>query len=646
MNGLNPLAQALAWTLLHFLWQGAVLGAAAWAALALLSRRRPETRYAVACAGLGLMALAPVATLLLLLPKGGAAAAPLAQAAGTLALPEPGTMLRLQLALQPWLPAILLVWCAGAALLALRLGGGLWMVHRLKTEGVAPAPAEWHLVLSRLTRALGIRRSVRLLRSARVEVPMVAGWLRPVILLPLSAFTQLSPAQLEAVLAHELAHVRRHDFLVNLLQSILETLLFYHPAVWWLSSRIREERELCCDDAAVGLCKDALDYARALALLEAHRSSTPTLALSAHGGSLMHRIHRLVHPQLLPSPRLRSLLFAGLALSALGASAYALQDAPEKEGRKAQSFQIIDDGKRLSVKTEGEVKLQPDQKDMVVAGKDGKFRLSEKKDGTTRTYQVEGDKRTYAVDGKERPLDAEGEAWLRGSLQAMEKAKVKAKEARVQAEAARVEAGKAREEAKKAMAEARRVQVQVTEENGRKHIRVMRDGKVETDELIEIPDIRTEERNGRTHIVVRRAGKIVSDDAIDAPEVQMEERDGKKHIVVRRAGKVVTDEIISVPKVTMLREGDRQRIRVEQDGQVVEDRLVELPEREDFKGPMVWSWEDGEGKEVTRFKTKRPGSRAEVDRLKAEVEALRKQVADLERQVGRTPKPPTPPKTN
>src|SRR5687768_2508429 len=118
--------------------------------------------------------------------------------------------------------------------------------------------------------------------------------MRPVILLPASALTGLTTSQLELILAHELAHVRRFDYLVNLLQTIVETLLFYHPAVWWVSGRIRLEREHCCDDAAVAACGDVLSYARALTELEGLRGAMPALAMAATGGSLTERVRRLV----------------------------------------------------------------------------------------------------------------------------------------------------------------------------------------------------------------------------------------------------------------------------------------------------------------------------------------------------------------
>ena len=138
---------------------------------------------------------------------------------------------------------------------------------------------------------------MRAYESTLADVPSVVGWLRPVILVPASAFLQLAPHQLEALLAHELAHVRRHDYLMNLLQSCVETLFFYHPGVWWVGRRMREERENCCDDVAVAVCGDPMVYARALADLEQFRGAVPKLAMAANGGSLFNRIERLIAPR-------------------------------------------------------------------------------------------------------------------------------------------------------------------------------------------------------------------------------------------------------------------------------------------------------------------------------------------------------------
>ncbi len=150
------------------------------------------------------------------------------------------------------------------------------------------------MALVRMMKRTGVSRPVRLLESVAIEVPMVVGLWRPLILVPASTLTGLSVSQLEAILAHELAHIRRHDYLVNLLQALVETALFYHPAVWWLSSRIREEREHCADDVAVECCGDALLYSRALATIEQLRVRIPSPAVAASGGSLLQRIQRLL----------------------------------------------------------------------------------------------------------------------------------------------------------------------------------------------------------------------------------------------------------------------------------------------------------------------------------------------------------------
>jgi hypothetical protein len=195
---------------------------------------------------------------------------------------------------------MMLVWLAGVTILTLRLFTGWIWVQRLRTHGVYAVQPAWERILVRLSRQLHISRTITLLESTRVDVPTVIGWLKPVVLMPMSALGALSPAQLEAILAHELAHIRRHDYLVNLLQTLVETLLFYHPAVWWVSRRIRIERENCCDDLAVSLCGDPVAYANALADLESLRSSIPPLgrldrmAMAATGGSLLQRVRRLL----------------------------------------------------------------------------------------------------------------------------------------------------------------------------------------------------------------------------------------------------------------------------------------------------------------------------------------------------------------
>jgi beta-lactamase regulating signal transducer with metallopeptidase domain len=219
-----------------------------------------------------------------------------AQTANLTASPRPWFSIRSE-NIAPLLPWMIAIWLLGVVCFSSRLIGGWLYTRRLRHYGTSPLEERRLHALHRLCSQLRVTRPVRLLESAMVKVPMVVGWLRPVVLLPASALTGLTAQQLEAIIAHELAHIRRHDYLINLLQAVVETLLFYHPAVWWVSRRIRQEREHCCDDLAVAVCGDALTYARALLELEQLRAAGPQLAMASNGGLLMDRIRRLVGAQ-------------------------------------------------------------------------------------------------------------------------------------------------------------------------------------------------------------------------------------------------------------------------------------------------------------------------------------------------------------
>ncbi|HTG32811.1 MAG TPA: M56 family metallopeptidase [Thermoanaerobaculia bacterium] len=325
--GASPAAEAVARALVHFLWQGALVGVVTGGLLALLDKGRASTRYAVALGALFLMAALPIATASRLMDR---AAGPLRPATPVRAeravASSPDSVASASMvaragseseartfgvSLLPW---IFRLWLAGVAALSLFHLGGWSRVRRLPRQG-RPAGEELQALARDLGRRLGIGRAVALLESSTISVPMVVGWLQPVVLVPVSALTGLSPRQLAAILAHELAHVRRHDYLVNLLQTAVETLLFYHPAVWWVSAQVRGERENCCDDLAVVVCGDRLGYARALANLEGLRAPSSPLVLAASGGSLKERIRRLVGA---PVHRPRRSWMAGvLALSLL-----------------------------------------------------------------------------------------------------------------------------------------------------------------------------------------------------------------------------------------------------------------------------------------------------------------------------------------
>ena len=199
---------------------------------------------------------------------------------------------RFRTRLRPYLGLIVIGWLAGVFLLSLRPLIGWRTAHRLRRVGLTEVPAAISAAMHRLAVRLRLSRAVAIFQSSLVHVPCVIGVVKPVILLPASAITGLTPQQLEAVLAHELAHVCRGDFLMNALQTVAETLLFYHPAIWWLSRRVRHERELCCDDLAISLCNPA-EYCRALMAIEQLRGTASVFALGATDGSLVSRVRRI-----------------------------------------------------------------------------------------------------------------------------------------------------------------------------------------------------------------------------------------------------------------------------------------------------------------------------------------------------------------
>jgi GWxTD domain-containing protein len=293
----TPLAAALGWTLLHSLWHGAIITALL--AAALLATRSPRIRYVAACVAMLMMLLAWGFTFLHVMPEA-------AQNPRALKAPFPpgwivpasidaaGPSNPLLAAIAPWLAPI---WITGVWIFYVRHIAGWMSANRLRRRGVCCAPERWQQELVRLSARLRLSRPVQLLESCFIDAPIVLGHFRPLILTPMGLLAGLPPAQIEAILLHELAHIRRYDYLANILQRLVEGLLFYHPAVWWMSRVISAERENCCDDVAVATSGNAHEYAVALAALEQNRWSAREPAVAATGGSLVKRIRRLLYPK-------------------------------------------------------------------------------------------------------------------------------------------------------------------------------------------------------------------------------------------------------------------------------------------------------------------------------------------------------------
>ena len=320
----TPPAEALGWTLFHFLWEGAAIAALLLVALYVCRPAAAHLRYGLACGALLAMPLAFAVTLAVSLPPAVAhfklppiAAPPeMWTAAPSLpSAPQPLALAgRLAWAGPFWLAGVL-------AIFLYRIGS--WMAaQRLRRVGTVAAPDDWRLRLASLARAAGIARPVALLESCLAEVPVVIGALRPAILTPLGMLAGLPSEQVEAILLHELAHIRRADYLVNLLQVAIEGLLFYHPALWWVSGVVRAEREHCCDDWAAARLGNAHQYARALAALEESPWRAPQTAMASNGGNLLRRIRRLLvkhdaHDLAVPvAPSILLVVTVGVALAA------------------------------------------------------------------------------------------------------------------------------------------------------------------------------------------------------------------------------------------------------------------------------------------------------------------------------------------
>ena len=288
----------LGWAVVHSLWQCTLLAGVAALVLSTLPDRRARARHLVAYATLIAMLVLPLATAL-------ASADPMGESVRRPVMRAVDDAIGLQAVLETraWVvPAAAALWIAGLMLYMVRVGREWRRAQQLQRLDLDDAGEPIQSVVTELQSRLSLHTSVNVHRSRRASVPMVLGWLRPVILLPTGTAASLAPRQLRAVLAHELAHVRRRDYLANLIQMAAETLLFHHPAAHWISRRIRTEREYCCDDVAVSVGADPADYARALAALDDARDDC-RMAVAAASGTLLDRIQRIVgHPRPMLTP--------------------------------------------------------------------------------------------------------------------------------------------------------------------------------------------------------------------------------------------------------------------------------------------------------------------------------------------------------
>lgn len=299
---------AIGWTLLHSLWQGALIALFLGVGLLFLQKKSSALRYNIGAFAIVLTLIAFLGTFTFLY-QNEVNTAQLNNESVLIVVDGTNEVNPVSNAIQNenlfsiftdyfnhHLPVIVVLWLLGVMIFSLRFLGGIAYLERLKHSQNRPLEAFWQVKMNNIKNAIGVKQSIDLLESALIKVPMVVGYLKPIILLPIGTINALSAAEVEAILAHELAHIRRNDYLINLVQSIIDVLFFYHPAVWWMSNTVRTERENCCDDLALKVTGNSLIIAKALANLEAIRMNNHQLSMAFTGNKnqLLNRISRLL----------------------------------------------------------------------------------------------------------------------------------------------------------------------------------------------------------------------------------------------------------------------------------------------------------------------------------------------------------------
>lgn len=288
---------ALGWTVVHSIWQGILIAVVLAFALLSMEKKTARARYTVANFGLLALLLTSIVTFCLLYQKTPAMSLEEAFLIEAIGQSEASFWQSFTNYFNQNLPLIVSVWLMGVVFFMLKMLGGLVYIQHLKNSQNQPLSDFWQQKMNAIAQQIPLKQSVALLESALVKVPMVVGYLKPVILMPIGAINALSEEQVEAILAHELAHIYRNDYLLNILQTFIETLYYFHPAVWWISGNIRLERENCCDDLAVKLCGNPLNYAKALVSLQEMHAEAPALAMafSSPKNQLLNRVQRILN---------------------------------------------------------------------------------------------------------------------------------------------------------------------------------------------------------------------------------------------------------------------------------------------------------------------------------------------------------------
>ncbi|TNE62591.1 MAG: hypothetical protein EP344_04905 [Bacteroidetes bacterium] len=408
----EAVVHALGWTLVHSLWQGSAVALVLWLVLPRL--KQANQRYWVSYGALVTVLLAaigsfawvyttpetPAATVEWLLP----AAQPDVAISGP-ALPGDFWQ-ELSARLEPYHPVIVTIWMLGFLFFLVRLAGGLHYMRRLRRQHIQPVAPEWQRKLQDLATRIGCSTPVQLLESALVQSPMALGFFKPLILLPVGMINQISPAEVEAILAHELAHIARRDWLFNLVQAFIETTFYFHPAVWWIAATIRSERENCCDDVAVQLTGNRLVYAKTLVRLQdlARSARMPALALPLEGSTsllrrrplLLERIKRILHQPQQSSSLMEKTIAMGILIALItlwtvrANTPPALMDNIREIAEAPLQWFEADPQPEAAYQAVGDTVPQPKKRQRIVREDDDQRVEMEVEDGAIKQLRIDG----------------------------------------------------------------------------------------------------------------------------------------------------------------------------------------------------------------------------------------------------------------
>jgi beta-lactamase regulating signal transducer with metallopeptidase domain len=292
----ESIVQSVCLTLAHSLWQGILLAMLTAMIILLTKRSTAAKRYGLLVGSMCLFTLAFFVTLVIELNSQNINSLQVSRAISIRSSAISGMLNFCFTYISEHAVIVVNIWLLVVGMRCLHLLFGLYSLERIKRIKVKSTGPYWEAMVTRLAGIMGISRAVTLLESGIVKIPVVAGYLKPVILIPAGLLTGLGHQEVEMILLHELAHVLRKDYLVNILQSLVETLFFFNPAVIWLSSLIRAERENCCDDQVINRTKNQIGYIKALIHFEQYRAGIPAYAAAFSGTETgtLRRLERVI----------------------------------------------------------------------------------------------------------------------------------------------------------------------------------------------------------------------------------------------------------------------------------------------------------------------------------------------------------------